>query len=65
MPDARRAGKYPANMATLVRIATGRDAADTAFLNVLSGRAELVEISVTAVADELPNDDLDQLGSVL
>jgi transglutaminase-like putative cysteine protease len=50
---------------TLVRIATGRDAADTAFLNVLSGRAELVEISVTAVADELPNDDLDQLVSVL
>jgi transglutaminase-like putative cysteine protease len=50
---------------TLVRIATGRDAADTAFLNVLSGRAELVDISVTAVADELPNDDLDQLVSVL
>ena len=50
---------------TLVRIATGRDAADTAFLNVLSGRAELVSVSVTAVADELPNDDLDQLVSVL
>jgi transglutaminase-like putative cysteine protease len=50
---------------TLVRIATGRDAADTAFLNVISGRADLVSTSVAAVADELPNDDLDQLASVL
>ncbi|MDQ7878119.1 transglutaminase family protein [Microbacterium sp. QXD-8] len=50
---------------TLVRIATGRDAADTAFLNVISGRARLVSTAVAAVADELPNDDLDQLASVL
>lgn len=46
---------------SLVRIATGRDAADTAFLNVLSGRADLVEVTVTATADELPPDDLDVL----
>lgn len=46
---------------TLVRIATGRDAADTAFLTVVSGRADLLESTVTAVVDELPNDDLDQL----
>ncbi|BDV29952.1 transglutaminase-like domain-containing protein [Microbacterium terricola] len=49
---------------TLVRIATGRDAADTAFLNVLSGRADLVDVQVSAVADFLPNDDLDQLVSI-
>lgn len=46
---------------TLVRIATGRDAADTAFLNVMSGRAELVEVTVSAVADTLPDDDLTRL----
>jgi len=46
---------------TLVRIATGRDAADTAFLNVMSGRADLVSVEVGAVADVLPNDDLTQL----
>lgn len=44
---------------TLVRIATGRDAADTAFLNVLSGRADLVSTIITAVADILPADDID------
>ncbi len=46
---------------TLVRIATGRDAADTVFLNVLSGRADLVDVRVTATADVLPGDDLDRL----
>jgi transglutaminase-like putative cysteine protease len=46
---------------TLVRIATGRDAADTAFLSVLSGRADLDDITVTAVADELPSDDVTRL----
>ncbi|MEZ3159320.1 transglutaminase family protein [Microbacterium sp. BWT-B31] len=46
---------------TLVRIATGRDAADTAFLNVMSGRAQLVEVGVSAVADVLPDDDLTRL----
>ncbi|GAA5038775.1 transglutaminase family protein [Microbacterium fluvii] len=49
---------------TLVRIATGRDAADTAFLNVLSGRADLVEMEVTAVADVLPDDDVTRLVSI-
>lgn len=46
---------------TLVRIATGRDAADSAFLTTISGRADLVGMEVTAVVDALPNDDLDQL----
>lgn len=49
---------------TLVRIATGRDAADTAFLNVLSGRADLLEATVSAVVDALPDDDLSQLVSI-
>jgi transglutaminase-like putative cysteine protease len=43
---------------TLVRIATGRDAADTAFMTVLSGTAELLGMTVTAVVDSLPHDDL-------
>jgi transglutaminase-like putative cysteine protease len=44
--------------ASLLRIATGRDAADTAFLNVLSGRMELGTVKVTAVVDdELPVED--------
>lgn len=46
---------------TLVRIATGRDAADAAFLTVASGRADLVDLEVSAVADALPDDDLTQL----
>jgi transglutaminase-like putative cysteine protease len=49
---------------TLVRIATGRDAADTAFLNVLSGRADLREVTVMVVADQLPVDDVTQLVSI-
>jgi transglutaminase-like putative cysteine protease len=36
---------------SLVRISTGRDAADTAFATTLQGSADLVEVSVTAVAD--------------
>ncbi len=50
---------------TLVRIATGRDAADTAFLNIISGRADLVSSEVGAVADELTDDDLDELASIV
>ncbi len=46
---------------TLVRIATGRDAADSAFLTITSGRATLLGVTVTAVADALPDDDLNQL----
>jgi transglutaminase-like putative cysteine protease len=49
---------------SLVRIATGRDAADTAFLTVVSGRADLVDLAVTATADVLPDDDLTQLVSL-
>lgn len=49
---------------TLVRIASGRDASDTAFLTVVSGRADLVEVEVTATADVLPGDDIDQLVSI-
>ena len=49
---------------SLVRIATGRDAADTAFLNVMSGRADLVGLTVSAVVDVLPNDDVTQLVSI-
>src|SRR6202034_2955970 len=35
----------------LVRIATGRDAADTAFLSTYGGAVDLVEMTVTAVID--------------
>jgi transglutaminase-like putative cysteine protease len=43
---------------TLVRIATGRDAADTAFATVVSGEAQWRELDVTAVAPrDLPLDD--------
>jgi hypothetical protein len=37
--------------------ATGRDAADTAFLSVHLGAAELTTVNVLAVVDELPDDD--------
>lgn len=43
---------------SLVRIATGRDAADTAFATTIRGNAELVGSSVSAVTDGfLPADD--------
>jgi len=43
---------------SLVRIATGRDAADTAFATTLQGTADLTYLAVTAVADAgLPRDD--------
>ena len=44
---------------SLVRIAIGRDAADTAFANVVGGAATLTSIDVVAVleADALPDDD--------
>lgn len=42
---------------SMLRIGTGRDAADTAFLSVHHGTAELLAVSVLAVVDELPNDD--------
>lgn len=47
---------------SLVRIATGRDAADTAFMTTVGGNAELDSAQVLAVTDQaLPVDDLDQL----
>ncbi|HEY3883533.1 MAG TPA: transglutaminase family protein [Trebonia sp.] len=50
---------------TLVRIASGRDAADTAFLSSYGGAVELREISVTAWVDgELPADDVTRLVSI-
>jgi transglutaminase-like putative cysteine protease len=43
---------------SLVRIATGRDAADTAWLTTVSGFADLADVTVTAVAGNgLPLDD--------
>lgn len=43
---------------SLVRIATGRDAADTAFATTLAGDAELLTLEVTATTDgDLPGDD--------
>ena len=47
---------------SLVRIATGRDAADTAFGAVISGIADLELIEVTAIAEpSLPIDDADEV----
>lgn len=47
---------------SLVRIATGRDASDTAFLTTLSGAVEFQNMQVTAVVDpSLPNDDTTML----
>jgi transglutaminase-like putative cysteine protease len=46
---------------TLVRIATGRDAADAAFATVLSGQAQLTGLSIGAYSGaELPFDDHEQ-----
>ncbi len=47
---------------TLIRIGTGRDAADVAFSTVISGRAELSGLQIGAVASgDLPLDGHDQL----
>jgi transglutaminase-like putative cysteine protease len=46
---------------SLLRIATGRDASDTAFLSVYGGIAKFREVEVLAVADALPDDDLHNL----
>ncbi|MEN0130168.1 MAG: transglutaminase family protein [Brevundimonas sp.] len=43
---------------TLLRISTGRDASDTAFLSVHGGIATLLDVQVGAVADALPDDDV-------
>ena len=50
---------------SMVRVATGRDAADTAFVTVLGGDAELLTTEVTAVTDgDLPLDDHTDLYSL-
>ncbi|MCU1527176.1 MAG: transglutaminase [Frondihabitans sp.] len=49
---------------TLVRIATGRDASDTAFLSSAGGWVSLLELEVSAVADTLPRDDVTELVSI-
>jgi len=50
---------------TLVRIATGRDAADIAFLDNHNGAITLDKIVVTAIVDgDLPRDAIDQLVSI-
>lgn len=46
---------------SLVRIATGRDASDTAFLSVYGGVATFREVEVLAIADVLPTDDVHDL----
>jgi hypothetical protein len=63
--EVRRGGSWEVHDATrlaprnsLVRIATGRDAADTAFATTLSGTAELISVGVFAVVEgDLPRDD--------
>jgi hypothetical protein len=43
----------------MVRIATGRDAADTAFLTTTGGIINLTDVHVTAYTDgDLPSDDI-------
>lgn len=46
---------------TLLRIATGRDAADTAFLTSHGGRVTLDAMEVSATVDTLPADDVREL----
>jgi transglutaminase-like putative cysteine protease len=51
--------------AGLIRIATGRDAADTAFMSSYGGAVDLNEIDVTATTDgDLPGDDISALVSI-
>ena len=48
-----------------MRISTGRDAADTAFLDNHNGAITLNDIAVTAVVDgDLPKDSIGQLLSI-
>lgn len=46
---------------SLLRISTGRDAADTAFLSSYGGAVSLESIEVSAVVDDLPRDDMREL----
>ena len=49
---------------SLVRIASGRDASDTAFLTTHGAIVTLHDVQVSAIVDELPTDDLTQLVSL-
>ena len=42
---------------SMLRIATGRDAADTAFMSTHCGTLTLTEMMVTATVDDLPTED--------
>ena len=46
---------------SLLRVATGRDAADTAFLTNLGPATQLGDFEVTAVVDEFELDDPQRL----
>jgi len=46
---------------TMVRIATGMDASETAFLSQHHAAVNLNRLKVTAVVDELPQDDVTEL----
>ncbi|GAB3526005.1 transglutaminase-like domain-containing protein [Arthrobacter monumenti] len=46
---------------SMLRITTGRDASDTAFLSTVGGRLQLQEVRVTATVNELPMDDAGKL----
>jgi transglutaminase-like putative cysteine protease len=46
---------------SLVRIATGQDASETAFLSQYGAAVDLRWMAVTAVVDELPRDDVTEL----
>jgi len=54
-------GTHLAPRQSLLRVSTGRDAADTAFLTNLGGAVELTGLEVTAVVDDFPWDDGSQL----
>lgn len=50
---------------SMVRIATGADATDTAFMSTLRGQVDLVEMQVTAyVTNELPFDDVRERATI-
>jgi transglutaminase superfamily protein len=56
--DAARSAPRPG----MIRIATGRDAADVAFSSVLTGRADLTSMQITVAGpDDLPLDAHDEL----
>jgi transglutaminase-like putative cysteine protease len=50
---------------SLLRVSTGRDAADTAFLTNLGAPVQLSGLEVTAVVDDFPTDDGSQLLALL